>query len=368
MIPLIKKRYAFFVLIFTATSILSFAQNVIKNDYLQLKGSISSYPIKMKLQISDNVYKGIYFYEKTQEPISISGTTINNGNSINLIADINQKEERFTLIKNGNDYTGTWTGSGNRPSLPVKLSIEQGSMHFDIYKLEDSLKLLPDSENSPMASFSITALWPSEMNTLGTFVSRQIIKSISGKAVSNDIEEVLINNRNEYFNAYKENFKDELPATIQESSFGFNSSMDQAFSVKYESTEFIVIESQNYNYDGGAHGLFGSGFINIDKKKLKLISVKDVILNPNSKMLLRILEKRFRLESGATVNTKLTELGLSEDELTTLADEFYINDKGITFYYSTYQIATYVRGPVEIFVPFKDLKGMLTSGFQKYAQ
>lgn len=366
MIPLIKKRYAFFVLIFMATSMLSFAQNVIKIDYLQFKGSISSYPIKMKLEISDKAYKGVYFYEKTQEPISISGTSINNGISLNLIADINQKVEHFNLTKNGNDYTGTWTGNG--PSLPVKLTIDQESMRFDIYTLEDSLKLLPNSENSPMASFNNTTVWPSEMNVLGTFVRRQILKSISENAVSNDIENVLIDNRNEYFKGYKENFKDESPATIQESSFGFNSTLNLNFSVKFESPEIIVIESDFYNYDGGAHGLFGSNFINIDKKKLKLINVKDIILNPNSKLLLSILEKRFRLQNGAPLNKKLSEIGLFEDKISNLADVFYVTSKGINFYYTVYEIAPYAYGPVEIFVPFKDLKGMLTTGFQKYAQ
>lgn len=366
MIPLIKKRYAFFVLIFMATSMLSFAQNVIKNDYLQFKGSISSYPIKMKLEISDNTYKGVYFYEKTQEPISISGTSINNGISLNLIADINQKVEHFNLTKNGNDYTGTWTGNG--PSLPVKLTIDQESMRFDIYTLEDSLKLVPNTENLHMADFNKSVLWPSEMNALGILVRKQIIKSISEKAISNDIKNVLIDNRNEYFSEYKEILKDELPSTINEPSFGYNSTLDQNFSVSFESPEIIVIESHNYIYEGGAHGLFGSSFINIDKKKLKLITVKDVILNTNSKMLLRVLEKRYRQQNGAAFNTKLTELGLSEDQLTSLSDEFYISKNGITFYYSIYEIAPYGHGPVEIFVPFKDLKGMLTTGFQKYAQ
>lgn len=368
MIPLIKKRNSFFVLMFMATSIMSFAQNVIKKDYLQLKGTISTYLIKMKLEVSDDSYKGIYFYEKTQEPISISGVSINNGNSINLIADVNQKEEKFTLTKNGNDYTGTWTGSGNRPSLPVKLSLDQVGMRFDIYTLEDSLKLVPNSENSAMASFNTTTVWPSEMNALSNFVRSQILKSISEKGLSNDIENVLIDNRNEYFEGYKDNFKDELQSAIQEPSFGFNSEMMQNISLKSETDEILVLESGNYNYDGGAHGMYSSIYINIDKKKMKLINVKDVILNPNSKLLLRILEKRFRLQNGAPLNKKLSEIGLFEDQISNLADVFYVTSKGINFYYSVYEIAPYGNGPVEIFVPFKDLKGMLTSGFQKYAQ
>jgi hypothetical protein len=363
----IKEQSVLFI-IFMFISIFPFAQKVVKYDLLQLKGSISSYPIKMKLEISNDSYKGFYYYEKTLEPISVVGTSTDRGNSIILTANVNEKEERINLTKSGSEYLGTWKGIGNRPSLPIKLNLDLGSTPFDVYKLEDSLKLLPNSQNSPMASFSTTAIWPSEMNALGTFISQQILKSISNNSVSNNIEEVLINIRNEYLNTYKENFKDELPATIEESSFSFNSSMNQTFSVKFESSEIIVIEQEDYNYDGGAHGLYGVSYINIDKKRLKIINVKDVILNPNSKMLLRILEKRFRLQNGATLTTKLSDIGLFNDQITELSNIFNVTSKGVTFHYPVYEIAPYAYGPVEIFVPFKDLKGMLTNDFQKYAQ
>ena len=41
-------------------------------------------------------------------------------------------------------------------------------------------------------------------------------------------------------------------------------------------------------------------------------------------------------------------------------ENFYLSEKGITFYYNIYEIAPYVMGPVEITLPYEIMSHLLS--------
>jgi len=356
------------------------AQVILKQDLLQLKGKIAEYPITMMLT-SDNgpaeanfnamalPYRGVYYYDKVQQPIFIMGKISSNHQKISLEVpsgpSVDDQTEYFELTANSIQYNGYWIGGKKNTKLPVVLWLDSASTDFDLYTIIDSFKLMPTLKNSPEADFNASILWPVKKNSFTDYLKKEIVHYIRKGYNGTDINYLLRESRNEFLKEYKNDMKDVSASDVKESNFGYNYESSQQWSVQYESDNILSLAVLNYFYSGGAHGYGAHDYLNIDKKRKKVIHISEVLINPQSKQLLKILEKRYRMQLHVPMNTSLTEAGLFDNEIKELAGVFYLTEKGIGFLYNQYEIAPYGAGPIEIFVPFSDLSGMLSPTFQR---
>ena len=165
-----------------------------------------------------------------------------------------------------------------------------------------------------------------------------------------------------YFANYRQQVKELMPDHEQKEYPAYlNYALELITTIRYQGNGFLAMEMMNYEYSGGAHGNYGSRFVNFDIKEEKIIALKD-IMEMDSVLFQKILEKQFR-EDYHIGNEKLSTV-LFNDSLST-TENFYINQKGLSFLYNPYEIASYAQGQMEVFIPYPVLRTYLRQDFKE---
>ena len=138
----------------------------------------------------------------------------------------------------------------------------------------------------------------------------------------------------------------------------WNAEIDQK--VRFNTPEFICIETSQYTYTGGAHGIYGTSYENYDRNTGDLIQLVDLFVPNFEKQLIAIGEKYFRQSMAIS-----TAESFDQTDYTFPNDQFYLpqnfglTKEGITFLYSIYEIAPYAKGEQEFTIPYGDLRTLL---------
>lgn len=130
----------------------------------------------------------------------------------------------------------------------------------------------------------------------------------------------------------------------------------------YNDKGLLVLELDSYDYGGGAHGNTWSSYVCVDVKERKVWRLRD-ILNADTAALYAMLEAEARTTFDIKPGDSLG--GTLLVDTIPLTENFVISERGITFEYNTYEVASYVEGPVAFFLPYTKLDAMLTPEFKK---
>jgi hypothetical protein len=148
--------------------------------------------------------------------------------------------------------------------------------------------------------------------------------------------------------------------------------IDSVF-VGINKAEILTLANSYYTYSGGAHGLGGMAYQNINPKTGAVYRLDD-FFKPNYKtQLTQIGEKCFKNQVLPDLDLKPTDK-LSEengwwfdadknaegiDNIFYLSDNFAVTEKGILFHYSSYEVAAYALGTPEFTISIDQLKPFL---------
>ena len=130
----------------------------------------------------------------------------------------------------------------------------------------------------------------------------------------------------------------------------------------YNARGLLVVGNSWYDYAGGAHGNRGEVFVNIDVKEhhvLKLTNIMEVNKTVLSNALNAAARKKFHIAKGQTLEEVFFV------KTVPVTNNFIISDKGLTFCYSTYEIAAYAAGNIKLFVPYSSIIKLLKPEFIK---
>ena len=114
-------------------------------------------------------------------------------------------------------------------------------------------------------------------------------------------------------------------------------------------------------YEGGAHGSYGECYKIFDLKNNKQILLTNIIKNTKDKIWNEILMNKFIQQYDETKDMLL------EDTIS-LNDNFFFDDKEITFVYNHYEITAYAAGIIFIQIPFYEIKNLLTDDFVEFVK
>ena len=131
---------------------------------------------------------------------------------------------------------------------------------------------------------------------------------------------------------------------------------NSAMKVKSRTDDFLTLSYIIDGYSGGAHGFYGENYKVFDLKSNKVLQQNDIFKNTKDKKWSEFLKNHF--------NNKDQKEMLLVDVIP-LNNNFYFDDKQITFVYNQYEITAYAAGVVEITIPFSELKEDLTDEFAK---
>jgi hypothetical protein len=131
--------------------------------------------------------------------------------------------------------------------------------------------------------------------------------------------------------------------------------------VKYEKGELLTYCLDVNEYTGGAHNIYASNFENYDLKKMKTLRLNDLFVAGYTNKLTALLIRQLMKDKEVKTQEELTEKGYGSTGSITPTENFFFDDKGISFFYNVYEIAPFALGTVTIHLSFSQLKGLMNT-------
>jgi len=226
--------------------------------------------------------------------------------------------------------------------------IAQDDVIFDKEETIKYPKSAKEDEYAPTEGklhYSISTL-KTNIEWLDTLLLEQISKNADGKPRS---REQLVA---DYQKAYDEAKKEMLESPIM----GIDETLDLAFS--HQRGKLAVFLINYYSYGGGAHGVGGYHYLNVDLETKKLLSFDDVFKPNQQAKLKELLWERYTRYG----EVKDEEAFTSKDAFE-VTDNFYLDHDGIHFVYNVYEIASYAEGPQELVIEWWNASALLKPEF-----
>jgi hypothetical protein len=139
-------------------------------------------------------------------------------------------------------------------------------------------------------------------------------------------------------------------------------SMSDEYAIDDKHTEFATLTQVTSSYEGGAHGMYGTGYFQFDKRTGKELTLKDFV--SDLKEFNRIAEKYFKKSQGIPSNVSVGSKDHSfdfwfENDQFACNDNFYFDGKSMHFMYMPYEITNYAEGTIEFSIPMNKIEHLL---------
>lgn len=156
-------------------------------------------------------------------------------------------------------------------------------------------------------------------------------------------------------------FIQEFKKELEHSAASWN--LEKDIQVMLNTPQIISFQINESGYTGGAHGYSNTSFMNIDLDIMQEVKLADLLL-PGYEAELNVTgEKIFRDIRDIPADADLYEAGFEfENNQFALSDEsnsFGVTDKGLLFYFNSYDIASYADGPTEVFIPYSKIQNLI---------
>ena len=338
--------------------------------YKRYEGTIAGQAVVMYLEKDDTNFNGYYYYSKIGKPITLAGTAGSNKDSLvlqeyqpgNSYTDAEVPELRCAF--SGQELAGEWVSKQKKYPIILKEKYPEGSYSFEMKKFRDTAMLINDPK-APFATSSCKIPFATGEGEDVKWLNDQIKKSLGSGTSRGTTEAIVQELADSFFASYRRDNTEEInDLKNSEEGYPYRLNYDETMNyiVRYNENALVTIEGTVYSYTGGAHGNYGSLYKNYDVTNRKELQLRDII-SADSATLQKIVEQQFRIDYKLPSPKPLTEI-LFDPHLAT-TDNFYLSEKGLGFVYNPYEVAAYVVGQVEVFVPYTVLSGYLTPEFRK---
>lgn len=376
-----------FSLLFLAVSIATVAQTPSPlgksgSAYFHFVGTIGKIPVTMDLMQQPSRYyeqergaydfQGSYYYNRMEAPLMIYGYMDEKNNLILTESESSGLEySGFFNGKVGTDglFSGVWMNGDSTRTLNfvLKESYPEGTLAFDVSILFDSLKLKPELEGSPQATFGQSWLLPRKTKNAAVdqFVEKELRNGMIGDSLGRlyrAVPEIFKLLKDDFFARYQEEV--DFEAVAGEDAFSMAMWNYEEYSeagVAYNQNNLLTVGYLSYAYYGGAHGMYATSYISYDLKNKKRLQLSDVFKPGYEEKIPLALERALRRQFNLQSDQLLTEI-LFEESIG-LTDNFGLTGKGIYFNYVPYEIAAYAAGEIKIYIPFMEIKDLLQPAF-----
>jgi hypothetical protein len=132
------------------------------------------------------------------------------------------------------------------------------------------------------------------------------------------------------------------------------------FSVKILSDTLVSLTADVEYYTGGAHGGYGTTFINVHPITGVTVGLSDILKAGYEQSLTRIAEQEFRKNLELSPTDDLYEAGFEfPDGKFVLNNNYGFTQEGIHFVYNPYEIAPYAMGSQSFIIPYEAIQSLL---------
>lgn len=250
------------------------------------------------------------------------------------------------------------TGSGNS---------EENKITFDSILVNKTYHLL-ENEANPNCNLQIKFIYPAK------YKDSEILKKIQGVFTEQYFgenydkltpAEAVEKYTQEYIDAYKD-LETDYKAEVEKSKAD-NSQVGSWYSYYEMSSDEIVFNKADIlsfsvyfeNYTGGAHGAHATRNHVINLKNGKLVTPEEIFVDDYQEAMAKILIDKIAKQNNVENPKELENIGFfSVDEIYP-NNNFFVNSEGITYTFNEYEIAAYVVGQTNVFVPYNEISLLL---------
>lgn len=342
------------------------------SGYYSLNGLMDQTKVYVNLHITEQAIRGSYTDEKTGRLVHLFSIQYQpQEDSILLLAspyravqEIIAGEDTLLLVYDKQSFKGFLKKSGES-AVPVEWNIisDNSALAFEPISIKDSV-VMPEGP-AAYIDMEILAPHPSTPDTLSARLHQWIIEF--GLPELNTVPEKTATAAQTYVSHYLNDFKTNIQRAIASTEMDYSLPVYQyqqqrVMNVLYNRNNLLVLSNYIFDYSGGAHPNHVTRIRCFDIQQGKELKWEDVFkANPND--MSALMEEYFRQIRGIKPNEPLKSV-LFEDKLVP-NQNFYITQGGIGFWYVPYEIAAYVYGDTEVFIPYAALKPYLKEDFLK---
>lgn len=158
----------------------------------------------------------------------------------------------------------------------------------------------------------------------------------------------------QFFALYETTLNDDPASAL----FGW--AVERTIRVVYNTPRVFVIETSDYSFTGGAHPNSMSLYANFDPRQGRKLALDDLFQPGYRERLIRIAEQEFRRARQMGPGDTFESAGFwFDNNQFRLPDNFFISERGLSFFYNPYEIAPYAMGSVEFTLSRAALQSIL---------
>ncbi len=333
-----------------------------KKAYMHLVGRIDTDQeiILNLVKVNDSLYADLVFLGKTCNNTVLSGNVDEAGNFT----------LRYPFCDTGMVFKGRFITrqslSGNYESVdgeevhPVVLveSYPEGSIPLLAYFHKFSHDLV-EKPSSPKAEISQCLIIPGESSNpvLSDSIRRGMISDFTGDQYREKDPDKAISSIQQRFIKNYLSSNESLYETMPDAG-SLNWTLLKFMHILYNDNNLLTYYLINYAYTGGAHGLETHDFTVVSIETGKTLLLNDLFIPGFEAQLTQLLTRKLKVMVGINYTEKLSDNGFFVDDIVPNTN-FYLTSNGIGFVYNHYEIAPYLNGPTDIFLPFHEINKIL---------
>ena len=241
----------------------------------------------------------------------------------------------------------------------------ENNIQFDSIQVDKVYHLL-DSRENPNCNLQVNFIYPSQ------YTDKEILKKIQNQFVydyfgeqyeSLSPAEAVDQYTNDYLNSYKElekEFETEIkkdPKAPVSAWFSYYEMLSGH--IAYNQYDIVSYTVNFENYTGGAHGSHAYNNHVIDLTTGAVVTEEEIFVSSYQDELARILIDAIAAQQGVDKTKGLENVGFfSVDEIFP-NNNFLVTGEGLTYTFNEYEIAAYVVGAINVFLPYDSIDYLL---------
>lgn len=250
---------------------------------------------------------------------------------------------------------------------PGTKKIEDNNITFDSISVDKSYHLL-ENDSNPNCNLQIKFIFPTKyadasiLKKIQSIFTEQYFGENYGMlAPKNAVEKYT----EEYINMYKDlevDYKAEVEkAKADHTKVGswFSYYETSSNNIPFNQDDILCFSVNFENYTGGAHGAHAQNNHVINLKTGTLVTEDEIFVEDYQDALSKILIEKIAKQNNVESPKDLENVGFfSVDEIYPNGN-FLVDASGITYTFNEYEIAAYVVGRTNVFIPFEEIQLLL---------
>lgn len=123
----------------------------------------------------------------------------------------------------------------------------------------------------------------------------------------------------------------------------------------------LTFSESVYTYEGGAHGMHGTRYFNIDSEKQERIELSNLFSEEKLALLKDALWASYETHYGVKDGDNI--LTFADKERFYTSKEFYFTPNGMHFVYPPYELGPYAAGEIQLNLPWDQLEDLINSEY-----